>query len=134
MKHFILYRQNLAVLPSTDLPTDTTRNYSVLTQDFTVTARKTLTPLQVIGETSLTCCTPPASPIALVGETLKHAGLCKCRGVLLVPEWKSAYFWPLLIPDGVDFFPFVHDYLVLDPYFINQWRNTSVVYGFAKFR
>ena len=37
-------------------------------------------------------------PIALVGDTLKHARLCKATGVLFVPEWKSSYYWPLLTP------------------------------------
>ena len=35
-------------------------------------------------------------PIALIAATLKHAKLCKAKGVLMIPEWPSAYFWPLL--------------------------------------
>ena len=34
-------------------------------------------------------------PIAKIGDAIKHARICKCKGILLVPEWHSAYFWPL---------------------------------------
>ena len=73
-------------------------------------------------------------PISLIGEALKHAKRCKSEGVLLVPEWKSAYFWPLITPDGEKFYPFVLDYLVLDPFYINDCKNGSVFTGFVKFR
>ncbi len=45
-------------------------------------------------------------PISLIGSTLKHARICKASGILLVPEWTSAYFWPLLTPDGRKFYDF----------------------------
>ena len=48
------------------------------------------------------------SPVHLVGRTVKHAKKCKAVGSLLVPMWKSAYFWPLLCPDGCHLAPFVH--------------------------
>ena len=35
-----------------------------------------------------------------VGHALLHAEACKAKGVLVVPLWKSAAFWPLLCPDG----------------------------------
>ena len=35
-------------------------------------------------------------PITLIGETLRHMKICHAKGVLLIPEWKSAYYWPLL--------------------------------------
>ena len=47
-------------------------------------------------------------PVHLVGRTVKHAKECKAVGSLLVPMWKSAYFWPLLCPDGCHLAPFVH--------------------------
>ena len=73
-------------------------------------------------------------PIALIGTTLKHARLCRAKCVLFVPEWKSAYFWPLITPDGKHFYSFVLDYLLLDPYFVNNSETPSVFDGFAKFR
>ena len=48
----------------------------------------------------------PSCP--LVRRTMKHAKECKAVGSLLVPMWKSAYFWPLLSPDGCHLAPFVH--------------------------
>ena len=73
-------------------------------------------------------------PTALVGTTLKHAKACRATGVLFVPEWTSAYYWPLLTPDGKKFYSFVRDYLVIDPYFINGCKLHTVFSGFAKFR
>lgn len=48
-------------------------------------------------------------PFHLIARTVKHAQECKAVGSLLVPMWKSAYFWPILCPDGCHFAPFVHD-------------------------
>ena len=73
-------------------------------------------------------------PISMIGEALKHAKLCKCRGVLLVPEWKSAYFWPLITSDGLNFEAFIKEYRVLDPYFFSSCKNRSVFNGFTNFR
>ena len=61
-------------------------------------------------------------PISLIGRTLRHAKDCKCKGVLFVPKWKSAYYWPLLTPDGQFFYPFVKNVLLLDPYFYS-WKS-----------
>ena len=56
-------------------------------------------------------------PISLIGACLRHMKLCKARGVLFIPEWKSAYFWPLLTPNGRIFYDFVKEYLYLQPFF-----------------
>ena len=69
-----------------------------------------------------------------MGTTLKHAKLCKAKGVLFVPEWQSAYYWSLLTPNGTVFYPFVYNNVLLDPYYINNSEVTSVFMGFAKFR
>ena len=55
-------------------------------------------------------------PIHLVGRALRHAELCRARGTLVVPLWKSAVFWPLLCPDGAHLAPFVHAW-ILQPYY-----------------
>ena len=65
-------------------------------------------------------------PIAMIGDALKHARKCKCRGVLFLPEWKSSYFWPPITPDGNNFYDFVQDYLLLDPYYINYSNSFSL--------
>jgi hypothetical protein len=36
-------------------------------------------------------------PVSLIAHTIKHVQLCKTVGTLLVPKWKSAMFWPLLV-------------------------------------
>ena len=52
-------------------------------------------------------------PITLVGRLLSHMRDCKAVGSLIVPMWKSAYFWPLLCNDGVRLNFFVKDWLFL---------------------
>ena len=43
----------------------------------------------------------------LVPRLLKHAEVTKAEGTLVVPQWISAPFWPLLFPDGKQVAPFV---------------------------
>ena len=73
-------------------------------------------------------------PIALIADTLNHAKLCQASGVLLIPEWPSAYFWPLISPNGKSFDNFVKDFLLLDPYYIGSAASNSAFDGFASFR
>lgn len=35
-------------------------------------------------------------PIGIVLRVIKHASACGCSGTLIVPEWPSAAFWPVL--------------------------------------
>lgn len=46
-------------------------------------------------------------PIVLIPRVLRHAQQCKAQGTLVVPQWESAPFWPLLCPDGKLFAEFV---------------------------
>ena len=73
-------------------------------------------------------------PISLIADTLKHAGLCHASGVLLVPEWPSSYFWPLLSPNGKNFENWVKEVLVLDPYYVSSNCINSVFAGHTPFR
>ena len=51
-------------------------------------------------------------PICLVCRVLSHMFMCKAKGVLVVPKWKSALYWPLLWDDKNQCFNnFVTDYL-----------------------
>ena len=55
----------------------------------------------------------------------------------MVPEWRSAYYWPLLIAEnGQIFKSFVKIFLLLDPFFIayNESAAKNVFNGFTKFR
>ena len=46
-------------------------------------------------------------PVYLVPRVVQHARMCKAKGTLVVPEWPSAPFWPILFPEKVKFAPFV---------------------------
>ena len=35
-------------------------------------------------------------PVSAIGRALAHLKLCKAKGVLVAPLWKSSYFWPLI--------------------------------------
>ena len=35
-------------------------------------------------------------PIQLIGDTIKQIDSTRCKGALVIPQWKSSYFWPLL--------------------------------------
>jgi len=73
-------------------------------------------------------------PISLIGKSLKHARNCQARGVLFVPVWKSAYYWPLLTPNGILFYDFIKNYLILEPYFISNQECRNSFTGFPNFR
>ena len=48
-------------------------------------------------------------PVYLVPRVIGHARVCKASGTLIVPEWQSAPFWPLLHPSKGEFADFVLD-------------------------
>ena len=75
-------------------------------------------------------CSPPVNRI---GSTIKHMARCKAMGTLLVPEWKSAYYWPILYPDGVSLAGFVKKAVFVTPYYYSCTPN-SVFTGYVPFR
>ena len=51
-------------------------------------------------------------PMNLVTRCLIHMKICRARGTLVVPKWKSAVYWPLLVNRFTDNFrSFVVDYI-----------------------
>ena len=42
-------------------------------------------------------------PVSVIGKALNHLLLCKAKAVLVVPEWPSSYFWPILMRDFCQF-------------------------------
>ena len=46
-------------------------------------------------------------PVKLIGATLRHMRLCRASGCLLVPLWRTSYFWNLIFPDGVNYAEYV---------------------------
>jgi len=39
-------------------------------------------------------------PVYLIPRVIQHARNCRAQGTLIVPEWSSAPFWPMLFPRG----------------------------------
>ena len=54
-------------------------------------------------------CLPPL----MITRILRHMQNCRAVGTMVVPEWKSAPFWPVLCPNGSGFAEFVVDCLTL---------------------
>jgi len=57
--------------------------------------------------------------VYLIGKTIKHLKLCRPKGVLFVPVWKSSYLWPLLTRDCINFESSFKHLLVLDQFYVN---------------
>ena len=62
-------------------------------------------------------------PVSLIGSVFRRMKKCKATGTILVPVWRSAYFWPLLYPDGIRLAPFIKDYMVVKPYYTSRGSN-----------
>lgn len=39
-------------------------------------------------------------PVYLISRVIFHLEACSARGVLVVPKWPSAVFWPIIFPAG----------------------------------
>lgn len=70
---------------------------SALIQGFTSLVRVELTHFLRIGLVIITGCAPP---VYLMCKVIKHMEICSAQGILIVPLWKSAHFWPILCSDG----------------------------------
>ena len=74
--------------------------------------------------------------ISLIGKLLSHMHESKAVGTLIVPMWKSSYFWPLLCSDGVHFNSFVADWLYLSarPDLFVKGRAKNKLFGSKAFK
>ena len=52
-------------------------------------------------------------PVCLTCKVLSHLKVCNAAGTLVVPLWRSAYFWPRLCFNGLHWSGFVHDWVIL---------------------
>ena len=52
-------------------------------------------------------------PVYLVPRVIRHAQNTNAKGTLVVPQWLSSPFWPLLFPDGASPAVFVKEWLEL---------------------
>lgn len=68
-------------------------------------------------------CPPPR----LIIPTLTQTGKQRAKGILLVPRWPSAGFWPYLLPDGRHFIRLVSKFKTFRPYCVSgpDIRNTT---------
>ena len=51
--------------------------------------------------------------VCLTCKVLSHLKVCNAAGTLVVPLWRSAYFWPRLCFNGLHWSGFVHDWVIL---------------------
>ena len=51
-------------------------------------------------------------PINLIGKSISRMETSKAKGVLVVPRWESAYYWPLICGEDGVFKEFVKDSLL----------------------
>ena len=52
-------------------------------------------------------------PVGLVVDAIQVFTACSSRGTLIIPEWPSAYFWPLLRDGPSRFNSFIREIFVL---------------------
>ena len=53
-------------------------------------------------------------PVLLVKNDIRHVCFCQCRGILVIPYWPSALFWPFLVECRVVFRSCVTDFLFVE--------------------
>jgi hypothetical protein len=59
-------------------------------------------------------------PIHLICKAISHIIYCKAKGTMIVPEWKSAVFWPLIIDTSGKFEWFIKDCV--------EYKNPSIFF------
>ena len=52
-------------------------------------------------------------PVCLTCKVLNHLKVRNATGTLVVPLWRSAYFWPRLCFDGLRWNGFVREWVIL---------------------
>ena len=69
-------------------------------------------------------------PVFLIPRTIHKLRHCNARGTLIVPEWPSATFWPLISPGLGVFAPFVCSvkYFSPAPDLFQPGRSQQIVY------
>ena len=75
-------------------------------------------------------------PPTVIGKVLTHMRDCRAVGTLVVPMWKSAYYWTLLCNDGVHLNFFVKDWLLLPdrPDIFVMGRSKNRLFGTKAFK
>ena len=52
-------------------------------------------------------------PVSRISRVITHMIACKAVGTLVIPTWKSSYFWILLCDDGKHWNALVHNWVIL---------------------
>lgn len=70
-------------------------------------------------------------PIHLIVSSIKHLLNCKAYGVLVVPNWPSAVFWPMLFDENLYYKTYVKDVLLFKDTreIIIQGQNKNCLFG-----
>lgn len=70
-------------------------------------------------------------PVILISRVLKKMESCRAKGILVVPEWRSASFWPLICPTYGQMKPFILDwmYLPTEKRFYTPCKNGIGMFG-----
>ena len=70
-------------------------------------------------------------PVCLTCKVLSHLKVCNAAGTLVVPLWRSAYFWPRLCFDGLHWSGFVHDWVILPdlPNLLIRGKAKNSIFG-----
>ena len=57
---------------------------------------------------------------SLLLKAIKHLDVCKAKGMLIVPKWMSASFWPMIFSRGMIYHLYVKDVI--------EFKNTVGIY------
>ena len=74
-----------------------------------------------------------APPVSLVPQVLLHLNYYKTSAVLVVPFWKSAAFYPMILDTAQKFKSFVTDFLVFEHDSLQQGPNDRCYIGSPSF-
>ena len=75
-------------------------------------------------------------PVHLVPDTINHLEYCKAKGVLVVPYWPSAVFYPLILSTPGTFQPFVKEVKYFEDAHkcVQQGNNKNCMIGSNQFK
>ena len=66
-------------------------------------------------------------PVNLIIDVLKHIQENKCRGVLIVPNWKANVFWPMITCDGKHLLNYFTSFRLIKPTFnVGEYCENSI--------
>ena len=71
-------------------------------------------------------------PVCVAGRALLHLKLCQAKGVLVVPLWPSALYWPML---KGEFSVYIKDSMVVKgSKVLTQGHNTNSLLGSREYK